>query len=67
MRRAMIEALVLTLVLLGGCAGLSFSPYPEAKYDCENSDCTRCVPIEGAPRQKGHLCSVNRDQTPTPR
>ena len=66
MRRAMIGALVLALVLLGGCAGLSFAPYPEAKYDCEESDCTRCVPIEGAPHPKGHLCSVNRDQTPPP-
>jgi len=59
----MIGALVLALALLGGCAKLPdlVSPYPEAKYDCEESDCTRCVPIEGTPRPKGHLCSVTRD------
>lgn len=66
MRRAMTGALVWTLVLLGGCAGLRFSPYPDAKYDCEESDCTRCVPIEGAPHPKGHLCSSTGDRNPPP-
>jgi hypothetical protein len=64
MRRA-IQGAAFALVLLGGCAGL-LDPYPEAKYDCEESDCTRCVPIEGAPRPKGHLCSVTRDPPPSP-
>ena len=65
MRRA-IQGAAFALVLLGGCTGLSLSPYPETKYDCEKSDCTGCVPIEGAPHPKGHLCGVNRDQTPPP-
>jgi hypothetical protein len=60
-----IGGLVLALLLLGGCAGL-LNPYPEAKFDCEERDCTHCVPIKGAPRPKGHLCSVNRDQNPPP-
>ena len=62
MRRA-IQGAAFALVLLGGCAGLRdlVNPYPEAKFDCEESDCTRCVPIEGRPQPKGHLCSVTRD------
>ena len=64
MRSAMFAAM-LTLGLLVGCTGL-LDPYPEAKYDCEESDCTRCVPIEGAPQPKGHLCSVPRDESSAP-
>lgn len=66
MRPSVLSVLVSALVLLGGCAGL-LDPYPEAKYDCEESDCTRCVPIEGAPQPKGHLCTVTRDGNPQPR
>ena len=67
MRRA-IQGAAFALVLLGGCAGLRdlVAPYPEAKYDCEQSDCTHCVPIEGAPHPQGHLCSVTRDPNPPP-
>lgn len=65
MRRA-IQGAAFALVLLGGCADLTCSPYPEAKFDCEESDCTRCVPIKGAPHPRGHLCSVNRDRNPPP-
>jgi hypothetical protein len=63
--RAMTGALGLAVFLLGSCTGL-LDPYPEAKYDCEESDCTRCVPIEGAPHPKGHLCGVSRDPSPPP-
>jgi hypothetical protein len=65
MRGGMIGALAFALVLLSGCAGV-LDPYPDAKYDCAESDCTRCVPIEGTPQPKGHLCSVTRDQDPPP-
>ena len=61
--RATIQGALLAIVLLGGCAGV-LDPYPEAKYDCAGSDCTRCVPIHGAPQPKGHLCSVTRDPSP---
>jgi hypothetical protein len=63
MRRA-IQGAALALGLLG-CTGL-FDPYPDAKYDCEKSDCTHCVPIEGTPQPKGNLCSVTRDPSPPP-
>ena len=65
MRRA-IQGAAFAVVLLGGCAGLRdlVNPYPEAKFDCEESDCTRCVPIKGAPHPKGYLCGVNRDPPP---
>lgn len=67
MRRA-IRCAAFAVVLLAGCAGLRdlVNPYPDAKFDCEESDCTRCVPIEGAPHPKGHLCGVDRDRGPMP-
>jgi len=63
--RATVGLLPWVLVLLAGCAGL-LDPYPDAKYDCEESDGTRCVPIEGTPHPKGHLCNVDRDPSPPP-
>ena len=68
MRRA-IQGAVFALVLLGGCANPLelLAPYPETKFDCEERDCTRCVPIEGPPHPKGHLCTVTRDPDPLPR
>lgn len=64
-RAGVVGPLVVALVVLVGCTGL-FNPYPDAKYDCEESDCTRCVPIEGTPHPKGHLCSVTRDESSPP-
>lgn len=66
MRGAMQGAGFALVLLGGGCAGWTFSPYPETKYDCEESDCTRCVPIEGAPHPKGHLCSSTGGDQPPP-
>jgi len=63
--RAIQGAAFAVVLLLAGCTGL-LDPYPEAKYDCAESDCTHCVPIDGAPQPKGHLCSVTRDPSPPP-